>query len=598
MAGAGAIRAGKAVVEISLQDNVRAGLAKAAGQIQAFASQVTAAGLSLSASGTAILGASAFAAKSFADAGSEINDFSERTGVAAESASGLKFALEQSGSSLGDLEVGLRKMQKTLVEAQQGSEGAASAFGNLGLTAGELAGLRPEEQLAKIADGIARVEDPAARAAYAMGIFGKSGTNLIPALAGGSKGIDEMQARAEKLGLVFTGDTAKAADTLGDAIDEVKGATMGAVNALGGALAPIATEVARAISGAVAGFSKFVKQNPEVVNSIAKVAAGVALAGAGLVAFGVAIKGVFAAGALLSALANPVGILIAAVGGLGVAALAVGNSFSNAKQSAESSLSAISGEVNATIGDIVASLQAGDLSGAAELALSAVRFVFEAAIAKITVAWDNFTSSIAQALIVVFNKVKSLFDGVTTSIAQTITQISNKLGVTKLVLGVELSEEEAQASIQNLENQNANYNKQLEQNTLDRIALIEKESQAEQDRIDAQLKAAKEKLKTARQEVAARRDAELLANAQYGPDASLATQIQDQIDIAIPAIDSLVKTTDRAISARGTFFGPDVASLQGGSISVQQKIASATEQTAKNTQRILESMGDGDTLGT
>lgn len=597
MAGANAIRAGGAVVEVSLKDNVRAGLKAVAARIETFASQVNTAGLSLAASGTAILGAATFAAKSFANAGSEINDFSERTGVAAENASGLKFALEQSGSSLGDLEAGLRKMGKVLTEAQEGSEGAAMAFTNIGLSVDDLIGLRPEQRLAKIADAISGIEDPATRGAYAMDIFGKTGTMLLPALSRGAKGLEEMQARAEQLGLVFTGDAAKAADTLGDAIDEVKAATMGAVNALGGALAPVATEVARAISGAVAGFSRMVKQNPEVVASVAKFAAGVVVAGTGLVALAVAIKGVFAAGALLSALVSPIGIVAGAAAGLGVAVLAIGGAFDGAKRAGETTLGDIAGEVNSTIGDIVSALQAGDLAGAAELALGAVKYVFDSVLAKIMGIWDRFTATMAETFVVISNAAKSVVDWMQTTVAKGITKLANATGTDKLILGVELDDKEVEGSIDNLNKQREAYTKQLEQDTLDRIALIEKESQAEQDRINAQLKASKEKLANVRREVAERRDADLLANAQYGPDASLASQIEQKIAVDIPELGQIADVAERAVGSRGTFFGGDIAALDGGSIGIQKQIAKSAEETAKNTKKILDSMGDGEGIG-
>ena len=51
------------------------------------------------------------------------------------------------------------------IEAAGGSESAQQALAKLGLSAADLAGLSPDEQFKRMADGIARIEDPALRVA-------------------------------------------------------------------------------------------------------------------------------------------------------------------------------------------------------------------------------------------------------------------------------------------------------------------------------------------------------------------------------------------------------------------------------------------------
>src|SRR4051812_10277800 len=115
--GAKDVRAGGAFVEIgAITSGLDKGLAAAAAKLKAFGSAVGSIGKTMLKLGGGILGPLAAAGKVFADMGSELNDASQRTGIAVEALSALKFAAEQSGSSLEGLEGGLRKMQKTITE--------------------------------------------------------------------------------------------------------------------------------------------------------------------------------------------------------------------------------------------------------------------------------------------------------------------------------------------------------------------------------------------------------------------------------------------------------------------------------------------------
>lgn len=105
---------------------------------------------------------------------------SARTGISVESLSELGYAAQQSGTHMETLEGGVRKLQKFLVAAAQGSDSALSVLRDLGLTLADLGRLTPDQQFERIADRIARIPDPALRAATAMELFGKTGTALLP----------------------------------------------------------------------------------------------------------------------------------------------------------------------------------------------------------------------------------------------------------------------------------------------------------------------------------------------------------------------------------------------------------------------------------
>src|SRR3990167_1896059 len=154
-----------------------------------------------------IAAAGAFAVasvKMYANLGSEIHDMSIKTGLGAESLSELRYAAEQSGSSLSGLEVSVRRMAGAITDANDGLETSKRAFDRIGISTQDLAGLKPEEQFMKIATGIASMEDSTLRAATAQDIFGRSGTELLPLFAEGADGIAKLRREAHDLGLVFS----------------------------------------------------------------------------------------------------------------------------------------------------------------------------------------------------------------------------------------------------------------------------------------------------------------------------------------------------------------------------------------------------------
>ena len=112
------------------------------------------------------------------DMGGRLNDLADRTGIAVDKVLLLERAFQNAGVGADSLGPILNKMQKALVDAEDGTSKAAYAFADLGLSLSQLRGLSPEEQLKTIGKAIAGIPDPAQRAATAMEIFGKSGGAL------------------------------------------------------------------------------------------------------------------------------------------------------------------------------------------------------------------------------------------------------------------------------------------------------------------------------------------------------------------------------------------------------------------------------------
>lgn len=279
MASARGIRAGAAYIELFVSDSklVR-GLEKASKKLKAFGDVITGWGQKMAAIGAAITAPLVGSAKAFSEMGDRIAKASARTGVSVETLSELAYAADLSGANLEILEGSLRKMQKAIIEAAEGSESATDALSKLGLTVENLRGLSPDQQFKLIADRLSQIKSPALRAALAMELFGKSGTQLLPLMADGAKGIEALQQQARDLGLTMSTEDAKAAEALNDTFDTLWKVLKQGVFIIGSALAPTLKSVCEWIINTVVTTTAWIKQNKDLVVTIFKVAPGFSLA--------------------------------------------------------------------------------------------------------------------------------------------------------------------------------------------------------------------------------------------------------------------------------------------------------------------------------
>ena len=112
--------------------------------------------------------------------GAGLSVLSLQTGVSVSKLVNLSIALKQAGLDSSDLGKYLRLMSKSIGEAALNGGSAAAGIERLGLNVGELAAMSPDKQFVLLADRIGKIENPTIRAATALHIFGRSGTELLP----------------------------------------------------------------------------------------------------------------------------------------------------------------------------------------------------------------------------------------------------------------------------------------------------------------------------------------------------------------------------------------------------------------------------------
>jgi TP901 family phage tail tape measure protein len=296
MAGnAGAIRAGRAFVELFADDSklVR-GLKAASTKLKAWGSTVTGMGMKLMAGGAAIVGPLLAATKTFMSAGDALDKMSSRVGASVEFLSALGHAAQIGGTEIEAMETGIRRMQRAAYDAANGSKSTAEAFDTLGVNVKDANGnLKGTEQLfMESATALSRLENNTQKAAIATILFGRAGTQLLPMLKNGKDGLLGFMAEAKELGFIMTDEDVKAAADLTDAWTRLTTGAKMAVIQIGGALAPALQQAADSAREWIHPVIEWVKHNQELVVTVAKIGAGVAVAGAAAVVFGTVISSV------------------------------------------------------------------------------------------------------------------------------------------------------------------------------------------------------------------------------------------------------------------------------------------------------------------
>lgn len=131
---------------------------------------------------------------------SEIEHSAARLGIAAEDVQKYQFAAKSMGLEGETLLNMMGRLQVTQDQAAKSGGEAAQAFSDIGISLSEIKGKDANEVFRLVADGLAKTTDHSKRARVAQELFGRGGRELLPILAEGSKGLDELNRAYEELG--------------------------------------------------------------------------------------------------------------------------------------------------------------------------------------------------------------------------------------------------------------------------------------------------------------------------------------------------------------------------------------------------------------
>lgn len=171
-----------------------------------------------------------------------LNDLSARTGIGVESLQGYSLAAKLAGVDTEQFGAAVQKLAVNIGKATPGDALDKSLRG-INLSLAELRALSPEQQFSEIGNAISQLPTAADRAAAAVQIFGKQGAALAPLFREGAASIEELQARAERLGIIISEQQVGNVADMNDAFDLVRATIDGIIGQVIGNLAPAVTDV-------------------------------------------------------------------------------------------------------------------------------------------------------------------------------------------------------------------------------------------------------------------------------------------------------------------------------------------------------------------
>ena len=191
-----------------------------------------------------------------AEAGDEAYKLSQKLGIGVENLQRLQFAAKLADVDTASFAQGMKFLAKGLDEAKHGSGELKEAFAKLKLNPKAFA--TSDEALRALADKFQKMPDGVQKTALAVKLFSRAGTDMIPLLNGGSAGLEEAAAKADKYGIVLTRAQAEAGEKFNDTLTETKAALTGLRNILGNYLIPI-------IQRYIEYFNDLIAENSELI---------------------------------------------------------------------------------------------------------------------------------------------------------------------------------------------------------------------------------------------------------------------------------------------------------------------------------------------
>lgn len=168
----------------------------------------------------------------------------DKIGATTGALAGLRHAAEMTGVSSKTMDMAMQRLTRRISEAASGTGEAKDALLELGLNAEILEQLPLDTRMEHIADAMNKVDSQADKVRLSMKLFDSEGVAVVNTLAGGSEGLKEFAAEADKLGLAVSRVDAAKIELANDAVTRAKGVFTGLGNQLAINFSPLIETVA------------------------------------------------------------------------------------------------------------------------------------------------------------------------------------------------------------------------------------------------------------------------------------------------------------------------------------------------------------------
>lgn len=202
---------------------------------------------------------------------------SQETGAAVEDLAALQGAAKITG--IDDLGNSLGRLAKAQGQVAQGNKQTTGAFAAIGISAAQVASLKPDELLLRVADAFQKYADGAGKSAVAQDIFGRGGQANIPLLDQGAAAIENLTNQVKALGGATSDEFAKGASAFEGDLARMKIAVEGVGESVLSQLLP-------SLDGAVQGFTTFIAETNDIKDDFSIVGTAIKGVAAGLLTIG------------------------------------------------------------------------------------------------------------------------------------------------------------------------------------------------------------------------------------------------------------------------------------------------------------------------
>lgn len=201
-----------------------------------------------------------------AKAAEKVEQISQQTGIAQTTLEGWSVALNRVGLDTEVFSQAYKALSKDIVVAGQAADFSKTKFAQMGLTKAQLGDT--ETVIRAIADRLAGMTDPAARAQLAVDLLGKQGLKLLPAFMQGSAGLDALIQKSRDLGLVLDQSARTNLLKYDDALDDLGKAWEGLKTRVAVAAAPILTKSVELAQSGIVMAGKIIDAVVRMVNGV------------------------------------------------------------------------------------------------------------------------------------------------------------------------------------------------------------------------------------------------------------------------------------------------------------------------------------------
>lgn len=270
------------------------------------------------------------------NAADELQTLADQSGISAEELQALKYAGDNLGVSLDTITGSRAKLTRAMNEARTGEGDAAEVFKKMGIyvegTNGQLR--NATDVMLDVIERAYVLGNETEQDAAMMTLFGRSAQELNPLLRAGSDEIKRLGDEARNTGAVMSNQTVASLDNVKDKLNNLKTTILAQFGEALARLAPQITAMLERITARLSqiDFTPIITAIMKIIENLPQIITLIGTLGAAFLAFkGVqvitSLVGVFgsltgataAASAGIAAMAGPIGIITAAVAGLGIA---------------------------------------------------------------------------------------------------------------------------------------------------------------------------------------------------------------------------------------------------------------------------------------